>query len=907
MKSIVCALSALVLAGGFAGAQQSRPSSVRTELLLDGVACGLVSRWEGGDPRAQISVEPAGPDRVAKKHLEGIVYTPIVVEVPVPPAKPVVDWMNEMLSGAPTRKTVTLNQADQDNRGVDSLEGVQCILTKIALPIVDGTLRDAGHIILTLQPESTRTVGGNRLSSPFGAGTKSGIQNQFSFALDGINTTRVQRVEGLTATLKLPAGGVVQGQPVTGVPEISNLAVTFPETYAAEWKDWFRQFAIQGQNDEGREKSGTLAYLSGTQPQQELFKIGVKNVGIFSLSNEPAPTGTQAGGQAVRRVKAELYVEKVELTLPTAAGGSSGAAPPPSNQNQTAGGNPPSNPNTTPNPSPPPAPNPPSKNDPPASPNPAPNPNTPPHPGSASAPVTSSDDQGARDPADFPRPAGTVRKSFNASRNKILVSESASYSARIPLAELAAILEKTLKALGWDETGRNESGDVKKGTYSIALIFKLGSRTAQITLTQAKDGTTEYTVVVNEPADVPRAPRPSFETVPPPPDAGAKPAPAAPLNPRERLADPKLNLKPGAAPSAGVAATAPVGTAKMTGFDPKKHGFRFVNDFVNTPFQPPIKVVTSGMCGGMSYTALDYYLAGVEIPKQDYRPSHSTPLQTYIYRRQETSLLMNVDNWANYEFNPSGVRTLEIFNWGLRERLAELKASIDQGMPIQVGLKGTTAGFGHDHQVLAVGYDMGRYKGDVGDYKEELQIFLYEPNHPGEVVTMMADQAKMEFYYKEHPEKRWRSYFTDVKYAKQAPPAVRNPTDPNAARDGLIHALKIKFVTGEGELRGGALHVDLKIQFHDGTKQEYTNISEGGRWPARYVETVEVILRTPRKYEDIRFIELNTNSTKGVLGDRWDLERLQIDTIGGGFFTEAAFKQPAAWKFQGLPLQVMPK
>ena len=373
--------------------------------------------------------------------------------------------------------------------------------------------------------------------------------------------------------------------------------------------------------------------------------------------------------------------------------------------------------------------------------------------------------------------------------------------------------------------------------------------------------------------------------------ANTAPAPANPTNP---TAPPVANPVPASAAS----------TARMTGFDPKRHGFRFTNDFKNSVFGPPIKVVTGGLCGGMSFTALDYFLANRQIPQQTYRPAHSTALQSYIYKRQETSLLQTLDKWVNYEFNPFGSRTLEIFNWGLRERLTELRSFIDRGIPVPLGLKGTgtlSALQGGDHQVLAVGYDLGRYKGDVGDHKEDLKIFLCEPNYPGELITMVADPAKLEFYYKEHPNVRWRSYFVDGAYTRMTPPTVANPVDPDANKDGLLHALMLSFTSGNLELPGGVFQVNLRIIFNDGSTQDYSNISQGGRWLPQYQETVEVVLKTPRKLEDIRALMLTTTNSPQA---PWDMKSIYIRAIGGGY-AKGGFKDPGSYRFAGLPLFIM--
>lgn len=356
-------------------------------------------------------------------------------------------------------------------------------------------------------------------------------------------------------------------------------------------------------------------------------------------------------------------------------------------------------------------------------------------------------------------------------------------------------------------------------------------------------------------------------------------------------------------------------TAKMTGFDVKTHGLLFGNSFQNPVFGPPINFTTKGLCGGNSYTVLDYFFAGVEIPKQTYKPAHSSPLHAYLSGRQFTSLLENVDKWFNYHNNPGGARNLEIFNWGLREQLAVLRTYIDRGVPVPLGLKWTGGDpFGKDHQVVAIGYDMGRYKGDVGDYKEDLKIFLYDPSYPGVVKTLVADPKNLEFYYAEQPwdaDAHWKSYFVDEKYRAMTPPTIRNPVEfQEQVKDGLVHALRFQFETGSVGL-SRSLHVDLKILFTDGTEQNYQNISQNGEWLRNYTETVEAAFTTPRQLKEIRGIVINTNSghTGGIVV--WELDRVYIKAIGGGFSTDIGIKDPPSppntFKFVGIPLYLFPK
>lgn len=408
-----------------------------------------------------------------------------------------------------------------------------------------------------------------------------------------------------------------------------------------------------------------------------------------------------------------------------------------------------------------------------------------------------------------------------------------------------------------------------------------------------------------------------------PPQPPTRPPTAAEIKEKLDKANEKLNeiskgvTNPGGGASAnpvgGTPATGSVsGTKVMTAFDVKTHGLRFGNSFENPVFGPPINFTTKGLCGGNSYTVLDYFLAGVEIPKQNYKPAHSSPLHAYLSQRQQTSLLENLLKWGAYHVNPFGTKNLEIFNWGLREQLAVLRTYIDRGVPVPLGLKWTGGDIaGKDHQVLAIGYDMGNYKGDVGANIEDLKIFLYEPNYPGQLITMVPKPNELEFYYVEHPDVRYRSYFVDDKYRAMSPPDIPTPVEfQDQVKDGFVHALNFEFQTGSVGL-SRSLHVDLKIRFADGTEQYYPNISQNGEWLRNYTETVEVALTTPKQMKEIRVIEINTSSghTGGIVV--WELDRVIIKAIGGGFSTYFVMKDPPeppnTFKFIGIPLMLFPK
>ncbi len=85
----------------------------------------------------------------------------------------------------------------------------------------------------------------------------------------------------------------------------------------------------------------------------------------------------------------------------------------------------------------------------------------------------------------------------------------------------------------------------------------------------------------------------------------------------------------------------------MTDFLPSEHGLSFANDFppqplltVHLPILGTVDVgdASRGLCGGMTFTALDYFLAGRLPPRLAAVPEHDSPLNQYIRRRQIDSV-----------------------------------------------------------------------------------------------------------------------------------------------------------------------------------------------------------------------------------------------------------------------------
>ncbi len=330
--------------------------------------------------------------------------------------------------------------------------------------------------------------------------------------------------------------------------------------------------------------------------------------------------------------------------------------------------------------------------------------------------------------------------------------------------------------------------------------------------------------------------------------------------------------------------------SRQTTFKPEVHGLKFVNSL---QVEAVNDIRMSGFCGGMVYTAMDYFNARKPVPVQTYKPANGTALFDYMWGRQRSSVLDNTDKWTELFVNPFGWRTSEFFNWGIQGfnggRLQELKTEIDKGKPVPLGLfKPGDGGGGPHHQVLAIGYNGGRYKGDLGAFSEDLEIMVYDPNFPGVTKILKPDPKNYIYYYKDEPKNtncQWQTYFVNKRYGFNTPPVV-DPVKKLPAITGMINEILLEIRTGGDDLRGGNDNVSVTVRINGKPEQKFPNINKSARWIGNYTETVSLKLTTPVKKEDIQSILFSTSFGGGIGGDNWNMDWVKVMVNGGEVIAE---------------------
>ncbi len=233
----------------------------------------------------------------------------------------------------------------------------------------------------------------------------------------------------------------------------------------------------------------------------------------------------------------------------------------------------------------------------------------------------------------------------------------------------------------------------------------------------------------------------------------------------------------------------PSPTRQVTGFLPSRNGFHFNNAFPSVPdITIPIPFgrielgdASNGLCGGMVFAALDYFVAARPIPDITTPPTNN-PLFDYIFHRLLDSFnlplgLVHYITLMQPDY-PDAENTLSKQGIGphgrswhtIRQEWPAIKTILDTGQPCPLGLirvkTKDVSQIGNNHQVLATGYD-------VND--DNLIIYIYDPNyHDFDYLTLTINLATPEeptpIIYSAHDDKPVYAFF-HVDYKPQVPPS----------------------------------------------------------------------------------------------------------------------------------------
>src|SRR5205085_5659572 len=188
--------------------------------------------------------------------------------------------------------------------------------TEVAFPVLDAGSKDPAKMTIKLSPESTRsqTKAGAAVAPSSQNRQKAWLPSNFHLTIDGLDCTRVNKIEALTIKQRVsrqPAGQQRAAVELPGGMQLSNLVVTLAETSMNSWVAWQKNSAVQRGFASG--KNGQLDFLAPNQ-RDALFTLQFSGLQLARLTAQPLSRGDSA-----RRVRAEMLIQKVSFQSQNAA------------------------------------------------------------------------------------------------------------------------------------------------------------------------------------------------------------------------------------------------------------------------------------------------------------------------------------------------------------------------------------------------------------------------------------------------------------------------------------------------------------------------------------------------------------------------------------------------------------
>ena len=170
---------------------------------------------------------------------------------------------------------------------------------------------------------------------------------------------------------------------------------------------------------------------------------------------------------------------------------------------------------------------------------------------------------------------------------------------------------------------------------------------------------------------------------------------------------------------------------RLPNFNVRENGFAFPNSFpagspvveMPTPFgRWKFGDAGAGLCGGMVFAAMDYYLHGIE----ELPTAPGPALVRYFCKRLLDSWNLPFGAAKYYDWQR---RRKGLMRKTIRNEWPRIRARLDAGFPAPLGIIHAEGygwkGLSRNHQVLCYGYD---FNGS----NEDVTLAIYDPNYPGD-------------------------------------------------------------------------------------------------------------------------------------------------------------------------------
>ena len=305
--------------GNAAGGGGRTFSAGGAELQLGTMNMGALRSVEGGWVSAKVMNRAEAGLYYFKKELAEATYDDVVLEIGLSMKSDVYAWINDTWTGKLARKDGAIVLADFNGTVQQQRDFTDAVVTETTIPACDASSKEPGFLTVKFAAETVRNAKGSGKLAGGVNPPKGFTTSNFRFVIDGLDASKVVRVDAFKVTNSVPVQTVGQLKEPEFRPRLGfgEIALTIPAASASGWEKWADDFIVKGNNDDADEKSAMLG-LFAADMKTYLAHVDFFNVGIFRYDD--APVGTADG---TKHVIAHLYCERAEFHLgaPSTGGG----------------------------------------------------------------------------------------------------------------------------------------------------------------------------------------------------------------------------------------------------------------------------------------------------------------------------------------------------------------------------------------------------------------------------------------------------------------------------------------------------------------------------------------------------------------------------------------------------------
>jgi hypothetical protein len=288
---------------------------------LDGLDCGLVNKFEGGNFQAEVVNVANSSGYLQYKHLGPVKLNDVKFQMAGIMGEPLQKWIQAALDMNHMYKNAAIYAYDFNQKCKSIREYQDCLLTEFGLPACDGAAKDPAYVSISFAAQNAATKPGDDSNAPGQANMKQKflLGSNFKLTIDKIGAEgcrRINKSDALTwkmAVARDDIGAARVMELCPGKIDGPNLSCTIAGVDAKAFSDWHEDFVIKGNCGQDMHTTAELVYYS-QDFTKELIRVTFKEVGIFNLTFDPLTDHDDK----IWRAKAEMYFETSEIAFPGA-------------------------------------------------------------------------------------------------------------------------------------------------------------------------------------------------------------------------------------------------------------------------------------------------------------------------------------------------------------------------------------------------------------------------------------------------------------------------------------------------------------------------------------------------------------------------------------------------------------